>query len=186
MTLDELLQPDTLDALLLQAYGAQLFAEHRPVLVSQWSKFYFMCFWPTVLRNCPMRSGAWESVRLSVGPGGLPDVIELRGDSTGNAVHELVELNLRQLAKGFSAHGQVPVAVFWSNAGDALEQALRSHTPCHWAQGLLSARSLASGLRNPLHATVRYLPDGQRQVRACCLAWQVPGIGHCEHCPLHS
>lgn len=183
MTLDELLQAPALDVLLLQMYGPRLVASYPSVVVSQWTKYYFMCFWQSVLNAWPESSARWESVRISVDPRGLPSAIELGLPGHDETLDELIEFNLRPLIRRFAKFAKLPAGVFWSNAGDALEQALQSASGRR-EQTLWRQRRLASGARNPLHGTVRYLPDGIRKVRICCRAWQVPGVGHCEHCPL--
>ncbi|MCS5515873.1 hypothetical protein NWF32_13810 [Pseudomonas qingdaonensis] len=49
MRLAELLRPDAFDALLLGLYGPELMPAQRPVLVSQWSKYYFAVLWRAAL-----------------------------------------------------------------------------------------------------------------------------------------
>ncbi|WP_371348899.1 (2Fe-2S)-binding protein [Ancylobacter sp. IITR112] len=49
---------------------------------------------------------------------------------------------------------------------------------------LLARRRLASGAANPLAEPVRYLADGTRQRRVCCLRHLVPALAYCGTCPL--
>lgn len=184
MTLDELTGDGVLDALLLRMYGPHLFDEHHSVLVSQWSKYYFMLLWKSALRRWPSASMAWESACLHVGKGGLPERLELLGEARNDLFDELVPGHLSPLITFFSALAKTPAGVFWSNAGDALDQALQRISQEHSLSSLLVARQLPGGQANPLRYAVHRRPDGRRTVRACCLAWQVPGIGYCEHCPL--
>ncbi|WPP01167.1 siderophore-iron reductase FhuF [Pseudomonas sp. HR96] len=184
MDLDELLQPAHLDTLLLRMYGPALCAEHHPVLVSQWSKYYFMSLWPCLLEAGPQRSAAWEMVRVKLGARGLPEHISLAEARLAASPDELYASHLRPLVGRLAAYAKVPAAVFWSNAGDALEQALPAFPQAAWARALLSPSAGVRPRRGSLQGTVHYSAQGCRKVRACCLAWQVPGIGYCAHCPL--
>ena len=184
MTLDELLQATTLDALLLRMYGQPLCAAYHPVLVSQWSKYYFMCFWPCVLQGWPEHSAAWQSVRVTLSDRGLPASMRLLDVGSSSCAEQLLDDHLRPLIERLARYAKVPPGVFWSNAGDALEQALPAFAEARWAHALLTPGEAARPRRDSLQGTVNYTSSGQRRVRACCLACQVPGIGHCAHCPL--
>jgi len=196
VSLPELLQPRVLDQLLLRIYGQALMAEHKPVLVSQWSKYYFMHWLPIMLVS--QLAHGWDLPLLPRETGlvlderGVPLAVRFfeegeEGDAQAS-LEPWIASNLRPFIEALSAYGQVPAAMLWGNAGDYLElnvrrlqrQGLKTLAP---AEALLSMRKLADGRPNPLYQPVLYLGDGRRQRRSCCLAWQVEGIGHCEHCP---
>ncbi|WP_213876341.1 siderophore-iron reductase FhuF [Pseudomonas sp. dw_358] len=186
MTLEALLQPEALDELLLQAYGARWVSDYRPVLASQWSKYYFMCLWGRTLSVGFGDGTMWDSIRIVVGNRGLPESVEWQKGGSDLAFDDVVEQHLRPLIKRFARLADVPAAVLWSNAGDALEQVFRGLLDMSPLPAVLTRRQLAGGSPNPLYGTVHYLADGTRKVRACCLAYRVPGIGHCQHCPLQN
>jgi len=197
VSLPELLQPQVLDQLLLKLYGAELMASRRPVLVSQWSKFYLMNWLPAMLVS--QLAHGWDlplllrEVGLSLDPQGRPTGLRfLDAGEEGEAQASLepwIASNLRPFIDTLSRYGPVPAAVLWGNAGDYLESTLRRLQALGLdnvgpAQSLLDSVKLADGRNNPLYAPVRYLGNGRRQRRACCLSHQVEWIGHCEHCPL--
>lgn len=187
-TSEALLEPSTFSELLLCAYGPKWLREYPQVLASQWSKYYFMCLWATTLNMPVGASVAWESARIHIGPRGLPEAFEWRDEELDVPVKDLfdavVERHLAPWIKRFSPLTKVSAGLLWSNAGDALEQAFQQASPNSLGWAAMTRPLLANGNCNPLHDTVRYRPDGIRQVRVCCLAYRVPGIGHCAHCPL--
>ena len=197
VSLPELLQPRVLDQLLLKIYGVELMPAHKPVLVSQWSKFYFQLWLPPMLVS--QLAHGWElplalrDVGLALDERGVPVAIRFfDAGEAGDAQASLepwLAANLRPLIEALSRYGEVPAAVLWGNAGDCFEQALRQLQAAGLkqlgaAQALLDTRRLADGRANPMYAPVRYLGDGRRERRSCCLSYQVPWIGHCEQCPL--
>jgi ferric iron reductase protein FhuF len=197
VSLPELLQPRVLDQLLLKIYGVGLMPSHKPVLVSQWSKFYFQLWLPPMLVS--QLAHGWElplalrDVGLALDERGVPVAIRFfDAGEAGDAQASLepwLAANLRPLIEALSRYGEVPAAVLWGNAGDCFEQALRQLQAVGLqqlgaAQALLETRRLADGRANPMYAPVRYLGDGRRERRSCCLSYQVPWIGHCEQCPL--
>jgi ferric iron reductase protein FhuF len=197
VSLPELLQPRVLDQLLLKIYGVGLMPSHKPVLVSQWSKFYFQLWLPPMLVS--QLAHGWElplalrDVGLALDERGVPVAIRFfDAGEAGDAQASLepwLAANLRPLIDALSRYGEVPAAVLWGNAGDCFEQALRQLQAVGLkqlgaAQALLETRRLADGRANPMYAPVRYLGDGRRERRSCCLSYQVPWIGHCEQCPL--
>jgi ferric iron reductase protein FhuF len=197
VSLPELLQPRVLDQLLSRIYGPELFATHQPVLVSQWSKYYFMHWLPVMLVS--QLAHGWDLPLLPRETGlvlderGIPLAVRfLEEGEEGDAQASLepwIASNLRPVVDALSAYGKVPAAVLWGNAGDYLESSLRrlqrlglkNTAP---AEALLANRKLADGRPNPLYQPVRYLGDGRRERRSCCLAGQVEGIGPCAQCPL--
>jgi ferric iron reductase protein FhuF len=197
-TLPQLLQPARLDELLLQIYGPELMPSHKPVLVSQWSKYYFMHWLPALLVS--QLAYGWylplqlDEIGLLLDERGLPQAIRLLdAGEAGDADESLepwVQANLRPFIERLSAYGEVPASVLWGNAGDYLEVNVRRLQ----AQGLnvapalalLESRKSSDGRANPLYAPVRYQADGKRERRTCCLAYKVEWVGPCEHCPLHT
>lgn len=193
VALEDLLRRDVLDALLLKGYGPELMPVQLPVLVSQWAKFYFMLAMPQVLVSRLVYG--WQlplvSVRVQLGERGWADglVYESAGLATDEPWYQGLLENLAEVVDGLAAYGNLPPAVLWGNAGDYLElnlQRLQTLQAPGLEPGfeLLKTPLLADGQRNPLFEPIRYLPNGQRQRRTCCLAYKVEWVGHCEHCPL--
>lgn len=197
VSLPELLQPRVLDQLLLRIYGSELMPAHKPVLVSQWSKYYLMHWLPVMLVS--QLGHGWDlplllrEVGLVLDERGLPVAIRFfEAGEPGDAQASLepwIASNLRPFVDILSRYGDMPAAVLWGNAGDYLEQGLRDIERLGMVdpgpgQAMLSTRKLADGRPNPLYAPVRYLGDGRRERRSCCLAYQVENIGHCQSCPL--
>ena len=197
LPLPQLLRAETLERLLLQVYGPALMPSQRPVLVSQWSKYYFMRWLPAMLVtqlaygwHLPLQ--LWQ-IALVLDERGLPVGIkpleEGEADDPQASLEPWVAVNLRPFVEALSRYGEVPAAVLWGNAGDYLEQSmqrlralgLKTLGP---VEALLGMRRLADGRSNPLYAPVSYAGDGRRQRRTCCLSYKVQAIGHCEHCPL--
>jgi ferric iron reductase protein FhuF len=188
LSLSALLQPVLLDRLLLKAYGPKLMPGQLPVLVSQWSKYYFMQFWPALL--VPRLMYGWQlplgfdEVAVALDYRGLPVALKpLAIGTVGDvALEPLIEANLRPVIEALSAYGGVSAAVLWGNAGDYLEQCITA-VESRLGSELLPARRLLEA-PGPLQGAVRYLEDGRRQRRSCCLSYKVEWVGHCEHCPL--
>lgn len=187
--LPELLQPARLDRTLLHVYGPELMPSQLPVLVSQWSKYYFMQFWPALL--VPRLVHGWQlplgfaEVAVALDERGLPVALKplaigVAGDA---ALESLIQGNLRPVIDALSEYGAVSAAVLWGNAGDYLEQCVVALEQ-RLGSKLLPARRLLESSGSPLYGAVRYLDDGRRQRRSCCLSFQVEWVGHCEHCPL--
>lgn len=195
----ELLRPEELDALLLKVYGAQLIASHLPVLVSQWSKYYFMQLIPPVVAARLLGNWRWplalEQVSLALDERGLPAGVWL-GAGRGGQLEapepfaELLDDNLQPFIAALAAYGGVASSVLWGNAGDYLETCLRqlrplTDKPLDDGYALLNSRQRADGRPNPLFKAVRYVGKlPRRQRRSCCLSYQVEWVGRCEHCPL--
>jgi len=174
--LHKLLEPSRFDALLLELYGPELMPVQRPVLVSQWSKYYFATVWQLLLGGASLPVFAATEVILDAR--GLPTML------TGSAAHcagrdALLQQHLQPLVSRLATLGAVAPAVLWGNAGDCLDQAL---------QGVESdvgdlARLLTCA-DSPLYASVGLSASGKRQRRTCCLSYKVDWVGHCQHCPL--
>jgi len=187
----ELLETARFEQILLQVYGADLVTTRRAVVVSQWSKFYFMHWWPAVLepwlvQGLPVTLDL-SLTRLTLDRRGLPDAVSSVGRNPVDvSLSALIDLNLRPFIDGLVMYGDVAAGVIWGNAGDYLERAAGAMDPrvAPAALALMSTTRLPDGRRNPLRAPVTYAPDGRRQTRTCCLAHKVDWIGHCAHCPL--
>ncbi len=194
-----LLRPEVLDALLLKVYGPTLMASHLPVLVSQWSKYYFMQLIPPVVAADLLGDGQWplalDQVSLALDERGLPAGI--RFGSGVRAPSEspepfagLLDDNLQPFIDALAAYGGVARRVLWSNAGDYLETCLGqlrllTEVPLDAGYGLLEAEHRPDGRGNPLFKAVSYVGEPpRRQRRNCCLSYQVEWVGRCEHCPL--
>jgi len=194
--LPELLQAESLDALLLNIYGPDLLASHRPVLVSQWSKYYFMQLIPPVLVAGLVHGWRWPlqlgQIALTLDERGVP--VGLRflgvGEATPLSFAGLLDDNLSPFINALSRLGNVSSAVLWGNAGDYLERCLvqlGAVTDVSLEAGyeLLRSKTLSDGRRNPLFDAIRYVGEPpKRQRRSCCLSHQVEWVGRCEHCPL--
>lgn len=189
LSLSEFLQPAGLEQRLRAIYGDELFATRRAVLVSQYSKYYFMALLPPVLVATLVHG--WRlplsGLRVVLDERGLPSAIHFPNDgepgTQGKCFADVMERHLPAVIEALAAFGQVPAAVLWGNVGDYFEGTLQT-------LGALSEAELDGGfawLRNPespLYKAVAYTP--RRQRRTCCLAYEVEGIGHCEHCPVRS
>ena len=198
----ELLSAEVLDALLSKVYGAELMASHLPVLVSQWSKYYFMQLIPPVLTASLLGDWHWplalEQVSLALDERGLPagvkfgagSVRQLETLESGERFAELLDDNLQPFIAALAAYGGVASSVLWGNAGDYLEACLHqlcplTDKPLDDGYALLNDKHRADGSRNPLFNAVSYVGEPpRRQRRSCCLSYQVEWVGRCEHCPL--
>lgn len=196
----ELLRPDVLDALLLKVYGPELVSSHLPVLVSQWSKYYFMQLIPPVMAASLMKDWHWplavDQVSLALDERGLPAGIRLGPgkveptlDPLQRSAH-LLDDNLQPFIAALSIYGGVASGVLWGNAGDYLENCLTqlrplTNRPLDAWEALLNCQYRPDGSRNPLFKAVSYIGEPPcRQRRSCCLSYQVEWVGRCEHCPL--
>ena len=203
--LSELLRGETLDRLLLQVYGPELMPGQRPVLVSQWMKYYAMQLIPPVVVaslvhrvSCPL---AVDQLSFAVHERGFLNGVRFEGapfegSDSQDPFERFAPLldNLQQVIDRLSAYGGVAPGVLWGNAGDYLETCLRelaavSDVSLAPGYGLLRERLKPDGTRNPLFNAITYIEgkDGQpvRQRRSCCLSHRVEWVGRCEHCPLH-
>jgi ferric iron reductase protein FhuF len=200
----ELLLPETLDRLLLRVYGSELMPSQLPVLVSQWSKYYFMQIIPPLVVAGLVQGwrGSLEldQVVFALDERGVLDGVRFLGTG-GCRVGEwgdpferfdfLLD-HLQQVIAMLSTYGGVAPSVLWGNAGDYLETCLTqlahvSHVSRVDGYVLLSERIRTDGRRNPLFNAITYIegPNGtRRQRRSCCLSHRVAWVGRCEHCPL--
>ena len=171
MTHAELFTPEAFDAVLLGLYGPELMPAQRPVLVSQWSKYYFALVWRDALDGqAPLQA---SRLKVTLDARGLPIALSTSG-AVGKVAAVLAQ-HLPGVVERLALLGGVPAAVLWGNAGDTLEQ-LAGDRP--------EVRRLFELPGTPLHGAVRYTPDGRRVRRTCCLSYKVEWVGHCAHCPL--
>lgn len=171
MTLTELFAPPTFDAVLLELYGPELMPAQRPVLVSQWSKYYFALVWRDALDGqAPLQV---RRLKVTLDTRGLPIALSTSG-AVGDVAAVLAQ-HLPGVIERLAVLGGVPSAVLWGNAGDSLEQ-LAGERP--------EVQQLFELPGTPLYGAVRYTPDGRRVRRTCCLSYKVAWVGHCAHCPL--
>ena len=208
VALPDLLQPERLDALLLNVYGATLMHSHLPVLVSQWAKYYFMQIIPAVLSASLLEGRHYalhlDQISLTLDERGIPvgilfaeEVVVLAQVETDpfQRFGGLLDDNLQPFIQALSRYGGLASSVLWSSAGDALETCLTelaagSHASLAAGFALLAERKRPDGRLNPLYQTVTYIKQAEdaeprRQRKACCLSYQVEWVGRCEHCPLH-
>lgn len=197
LTLAELLQPQRLDALLLNLYGPQLMPQQRDVLVSQWAKYGFMLMIAPVLVASIVHDWHWplglEQVAVALDERGIPDgvrflaagaVLAAPPEDPLQRFTDLLDDLLTPFINKLSAYGGVPRTVLWSSAGEVVDNCLnRLDAPlAQTGWPLLNQRMRVDGRRNPLYQTILYTP--RRQRRSCCLSHRVEWVGRCEHCPL--
>jgi ferric iron reductase protein FhuF len=195
----DLLRPQVLDALLLKVYGPHLLAGHLPVLVSQWSKYYFMALIPPVVAAALIEDWHWplglDQVNLALDERGLPDGVRFGPGAramlgASECFASLLDDNLEPFIATLAAYSGVAASVLWGNAGDYLETCLTqlrllTDRPLDAGDALLTHPYRPDGRRNPLFKAVGYVGDPlRRQRRRCCLSYQVAWVGRCEHCPL--
>lgn len=174
--LSRVLSPARFDALLLDLYGPGLMPAQRPVLVSQWSKYYFALVWRLVASGGQVP--LFTQTRIVLDARGLP--LELSADAgyCGD-LEQLLEHHLTPLVQRLATLGEVAAAVLWGNAGDCLDQALQ-----HDQVDSTGLRRLLETPGSPLYAAVTRDAACRRRRRTCCLSYKVDWVGHCEHCPL--
>ncbi|MFK7699275.1 siderophore-iron reductase FhuF [Pseudomonas caspiana] len=194
--LPELLQAEVLDELLLNIYDPELLASHRPVLVSQWSKYYFMQVIAPVVAAGLVHGWRWplqlDQIVLALDERGVPDGLRFLGVGTSQPVSftGLLDDNLHPFIEVLSRVGNVSAAVLWGNAGDYLERCLvqlgaLTDSSLDAGYALLHCKTLSDGRGNPLFNSIRYIGEPpRRQRRSCCLSHQVEWVGRCEHCPI--
>jgi ferric iron reductase protein FhuF len=195
VSLPELMQPQVMDQLLLRIYGAQLLADELPVLVSQWSRFYFMQWLPAMLVT--QLGYGWflplelRAVGLVLDAQGQPTAMKMleagEPGEQGASLEPWIAVNMRPLVEFLAGYGGVSAQVLWGNAGDIFERTVRRLEALGMkglepALAMLQTRKLADGRNNPLYAPVKYVGDGRRVLRSCCLAYRV--VGPCDDCPV--
>ncbi|MNJ38739.1 ferric iron reductase involved in ferric hydroximate transport [compost metagenome] len=176
LPLEQVLAPARFDALLLGLYGPELMPVQRPVLVSQWSKYYFAAVWQTLLGGSVLP--VFAATRIALDDRGLP--LTLAGQGGGcEGLEAILEQHLQPVVSRLAALGTLAPGILWGNAGDCLDQALQR---VEADSGELA--SLLTWPDSPLYAAVSVDASGNRRRRVCCLSYKVDWVGHCEHCPL--
>ena len=200
--LDALLQGDRLGAALARFGGRYEQPEPRAV-ASQWSKLYFSRL--LVPATAAAIAADW---RLPLDSRGMRVALEAEG---GVAIFALPHAGAASAASdaeerfGFLVTQHLPPVidslarasgltrrVLWSNAGNLFERVIghcaqllgEAHPGVRQGRELLARRRLVAGAINPLAEPVRYLADGTRQRRVCCLRYLIPTLPYCETCPL--
>ncbi len=160
----------------LDLYGPELMPAQRPVLVSQWSKYYFAVVWQSLLGGSVLP--VFGATGVSLDSRGLPLALGAQG-ACCEGLEAALEHHLQPMVLRLAALGAVAPAVLWGNAGDCLDQVLQRSEDVGSGLGrlLTSADSL-------LFAAVSVDAAGRRRRRTCCLSYTVDWVGHCEHCPL--
>ncbi|MGH8383721.1 siderophore-iron reductase FhuF [Pseudomonas sp.] len=176
LSLEKVLEPARFEALLLDLYGPELMPAQRPVLVSQWSKYYFAVVWQSLLGGTLLP--VFGATDVTLDSRGLPLALGGRG-ACCEGLEAMLEHHLQPLLVRLAALGAVAPAVLWGNAGDCLDQALQRRE----GDGSGLSRLLTSP-DSPLYAAVSFDAAGKRRRRTCCLSYKVDWVGHCEHCPL--
>ncbi|MBS7544137.1 siderophore-iron reductase FhuF [Ancylobacter oerskovii] len=201
-SLAALLAADRLAAEL--ARFAARYAEPEPrAVASQWSKLYF-----TRLAVPAMVAAIAADWRLPLAPERLGVVLDGQG---GIAAFSLPHAGAAQPAAqarqrfGFLVDAHLPLVVdslarasglsrrvLWSNAGNLIETVVErcaellgdEHPGVRHGRELLAGRRFAEGDANPLFEPVRYMADGTRLRRVCCIRYLIPALAYCKTCPL--
>ena len=176
VSLQQLLEPVRFESLLLDLYGPELMPAQRPVLVSQWSKYYFARVWQVLLSESLLP--VFSATAVTLDNRGLPLALAGLGASCAGSA-AILEQHLQPLVLRLAALGTLAPTVLWGNAGDCLDQALQRAEADDSGLG-----RLLTSPDSPLYAAVGVDAAGRRRRRTCCLSYKVDWVGHCEHCPL--
>ncbi len=186
---------------------AQRWSEPDPrVVATQWSKTYFSTLLPAVLLPCLLDdwllplSPRTMGIRLSSAgavagfelpsPGGHRDALK---EAPGR-FDVLVADHLQPVIQMLAAATPLPAKVLWSNAGNVFENVVgrasrligNDHPAIREAMAFMAERRDPSGRINPLFEPIRYIDNGDeniRQRRICCLRYFTPELGYCKSCP---
>jgi ferric iron reductase protein FhuF len=198
----ELRDPRRLDEV-LGVFGARYGHADRRALASLWSKWHFAALLAPALasrlllgRELPLGldethldlAAEGHTARLWLPHDGRP----LAADAAAGGFDRLVDDHMAPLIEALAEVSGTAARVFWSNAGNHFDHftvALAAHplaSPGDTAPGLalLARPHLSDGRRNPLHRPVRYLADGTRVRRLCCLRYRLEDMTLCADCPL--
>ncbi|WP_442112714.1 siderophore-iron reductase FhuF [Pseudomonas sp. NUPR-001] len=176
LSLPQLLQQARFEPLLLELYGPELMPAQQPVLVSQWSKYYFATVWQMLLSGAVLP--VFDATEVTLDRRGLPQALSGQ-DAACQGLEAIMVSHLQPLVARLAALGPLMPRVLWGNAGDCLDQALQRADA---DTGELAR--LLSSVDSPLYAAVSLDASGRRRRRSCCLSYKVEWVGHCEHCPL--
>ncbi|MDF2619911.1 MAG: fhuF [Xanthobacteraceae bacterium] len=197
-----LLQAERLDTVLAR-FAARYEQPEARAVASQWSKLYFSrLLVPAVAAAIALD---W---RLPLAPEHMRVALDEQGGVTAFALPHPGALYPSRDAEerfGFLVDEHLPVVidsiarvsglsrrVLWSNAGNLFETVVshcsgmlsEAHAGVRHGREMLARRRLSPGHANPLFEPVRYLPDGTRLRRVCCLRYLIPSLPYCGSCPL--
>lgn len=176
LRVQQLLQTARFEPLLLELYGPELMPAQRPVLVSQWSKYYFATVWQRLLSGSSLP--VFDAAEVTLDNRGLPQALGGQGAAC-QGLEAIMASHLQPLVAHLAVLGALMPRVLWGNAGDCLDQALQHADGAHPEL----ARLLTSP-DSPLYAAVSLDASGRRRRSSCCLSYKVQWVGHCEYCPL--
>lgn len=200
--LDALLQPDRLVAV-LACFGRRYEQPEPSAVASQWSKLYFSRL--LVPATAAAIAADW---RLPLDPRGIRVGLDAQGGVATVALPHagaasvpgdteerfgfLVTEHLPPVIDSLARASGLTRRVLWSNAGNLFERVVghcaqllgEAHPGVRQGWELLARRRFANGAANPLAEPVRYLADGTRQRRVCCLRYLIPTLPYCGTCPL--
>lgn len=197
-----LLQAEHLDAVLARFAKRYEQPEARAV-ASQWSKLYFsrllvpaMVAAITADWRLPL---ALDQMRVALDEQGGVTAFALPHPGapcpSGDAEERfgfLVDEHLPGVIDSLARASGLTRRVLWNNAGNLIETVVshcsallgEAHGGVRHGREILTRRRLAPGRTNPLLEPVRYLPDGTRLRRVCCLRYLIPTLPYCGSCPL--
>ncbi|UOK73567.1 siderophore-iron reductase FhuF [Ancylobacter polymorphus] len=200
--LDALLRSDRLAAELAR-FGERYEQPEPRAVASQWSKLYFSRL--LVPATAAAIAADWH---LPLAPRGMRVALDAQGGvatfalphaGTASAPGDteerfgfLVTEHLPPVIDSLARASGLTRRVIWSNAGNLFERVIghcaqllgEAHPGVQQGRELLARRRFANGAANPLAEPVRYLADGTRQRRVCCLRYLIPTLPYCGTCPL--
>jgi len=176
----------------------------RRAVTSLWSKWYFDALIPPVVVASLLLNHGFpldlDGIGVVLDDDGKAQAIRLPHEGSRIEPEDVFERfapltlgHMEPFVEALSIKGRGSPKIFWSNAGNLLENLLRrmrasAMVPeAAMVQGemLLQARGWPERRSNPLFQPVRYLgQDGIRTRRICCLRYLVPSLEICTSCPL--
>ncbi len=200
--LDTFLQGDRLAAALAR-FGRSYEQPEPRAVASQWSKLYFSRL--LVPATAAAIAADW---RLPLSPREMRFALDAQGGVATFALPHagaaslpgdteerfafLVTDHLPLVIDSLARASGLTRRVLWSNAGNLFEKVVghcaqllgEAHPGVQQGRELLARRRFAAGTANPLAEPVRYLADGTRQRRVCCLRYLITTLPYCGTCPL--
>lgn len=203
-----------LDGALIHHAASLNGARERKAVASDWMLRYLTALLPPVVALSSLLkyrvSASWCDMTLTLSEAGSPVAfaIERIGTSAPQAdaatrYEPLVWLHLEPLIAHLTRHTQVPGKILRGNVRRSLLGIFEQALPLVQASPALSAALIEDrrqllespvwpdGRRNPLFLRHRQVPvshGGDTQLltlhASCCLAYRLPGTGHCGACPL--
>lgn len=212
LSMDDYLAPEHLTDCLVR-FAPQYIGEDRRALVSLWAKYHFQRLVTPVLVASLVLD--WRlpvsaiGIAVIVGKDGLPAAFVLpdagrpwqREPRDGfERFEELLDGHLDVMIRALRDQVKLAPKVFWSSVAHYYEATVQQLAGQALPQPrILQARQLLEqscrpdGMRNPLHAQIRYLnaaepsdtdtQQPQRQRRHCCIRYKLPGKTLCGTCP---